>query len=408
MNQREEWTEADADGVRTRYLDVGALATLRGRRLRRSAARRPEVIGLWPEQWRILLKDWLQDGTDQRKWTTVVKVAGHSRASLAHQLLEALLGAGLVEIEERRERGTWSPVWIEFLDSNDLRVRVGLPDQNAALMEWNALASQPISDARLHEAREHLTELSPARGVRLMKLLFALDEWAATQRFGTRRDFAYTATGDTKGVRSVDFEWIGEYVDLETFGIYDHTPALWLRAPLILRGPQLGVIDLRGIKDCIGLTPSTIEGISEAEGRIGSWRVVENRTTFEHAARQHGKDDAVVWIPGFPPTWWLRTMSQLVAVARAPAKIACDPDPAGIHIALQVAVVWKGPGLAWEPWGMDGKTLSRLQHRRKLSAIDRKLLASVPSETLPTGMRRLVEWISDNDEKGEQEGISAL
>lgn len=408
MNQGDEWTETDADGVRIRYLDVGAVATLRGRRLRRGAAHRPEVVGLWPEEWRILLRDWLQDGTDRRKWTTLVKVAGHTRAALAHQVLDTLLGAGLVELEERRERGTWSPMWIVFLGSSDLRVRVGLPDQNAALVEWNGLASRPISDARLHEAREVLTSFPPARGVRLMKLLLALDEWGSAQRFGTRRDFAYAAAGDTKGVSTGDFEWISKHVGLEAFGIHDHTPALWLRAPLVLRGPELGVIDLRGIKDCIGLTPSTIEEIREAEGRIGGWRVVENRTSFEHAARRYGADDAVVWIPGFPPTWWLQTMSQLVAVARAPAKIACDPDPAGIRIALQVAVIWKASGLAWEPWGMDGETLARLQYRKKLSEIDRKLLTSVPWETLPTAMQSLVKWMSDNEEKGEQEGISVL
>ena len=408
MNQGGEWTEANADGIRIRYLDVGAVATLRGRRLRRGAAHRPNVVGLWPEEWRTLLRDWLQDGTDRRKWSTLVKVAGHTRAALAHQVLEALVGAGLVELEERRERGTWSPMWIAFLESNDVRVRVGLPDQNAAFLEWNTLASRPISDVRLHAARELLTGLPPARRARLMKLLLALDEWGAEQRFGTRRDFAYAATGDTKGVSSGDFEWIGEHIDLEAFGIHDHTPALWLRAPLILRGSDLGVLDLRGIKDCIGLTPSTIEEIGEAEGRIGEWRVVENRTSFEHAARRYGKNDAVVWIPGFPPTWWLRTMSRLVAVAKAPAKIACDPDPAGVHIALQVATVWTESGLAWEPWGMDRETLTRLEHRKKLSEADWKLLASVPAERLPVAMRTLVEWMSDNEEKGEQEGIGVL
>lgn len=404
MNHPAYWTDADPNGVRVRYLDVGAVTTLRGRRLRRGAVARHEAVGLWPAQWRELLKNWLQDGTDRRKWTTLLKFAGHSRAALAPQVLGALVGAGLVEVEERREKGAWKAVWIRFLDPDSLRVRIGLPDRNADLIEWKSLATRVISDTRLHEARDLLAGVGPARAVRLMKLLLALDEWSSSQRFGTRRDFAYAATGYTKGISTGDFEWLSQHVDLETFGIHDHTPALWLRAPLVLRGPELGALDLRGIRDCIGLTPSTIEQIREAEGRIGGWRVIENRTSFERAARRYGAADAVVWIPGFPPTWWLHTMSQLVAVAPGPAKIACDPDPAGIHIALQIAALWKEAGLDWEPWEMDGDTLARLPHRTKLSEADRSLLASVRIEDLPLPMRSLFDWISENQEKGEQEG----
>jgi len=408
VNEPQEWKDADADGVRVRYLDVGAVATLRGRRLRRGAVSRHEVMGLWPAEWRTLLRDWLHNGTDRRKWTTLLKVAGHARSALAHQVLDGLVGAGLVEVEERRDKGTWNPMWVSFLDSNDVRVRVGLPDRDADVVQWNTLAAKSVSDARLHTARDLLDDLGTARAVRLVRLLLALDEWGATQRFGTRRDFAYAATGDTKGVGRGDFDWLGEHVDLEAFQIHDHTPALWLRAPLVLRGPELGILDLRGIKDCIGLTPSTIGQIREVEGRVGAWRVVENRTSFEHAARRHGHDDAVVWIPGFPPTWWLDTMSQLVAVAPVAAKIACDPDPAGVHIALQIAAVWTALDLAWEPWAMDGETLARLRHRKKLSDADRKLLSSVPLNDLPTALRTLVDWISHNQEKGEQEGVSVL
>ncbi|MDQ3566057.1 MAG: hypothetical protein M3436_18855 [Pseudomonadota bacterium] len=66
-----------------------------------------------------------------------------------------------------------------------------------------------------------------------------------------------------------------------------HTPALWLRAPFTLcRGEQR--LDLRAVPDCTALTPATIQRCIAIEGAIRHWRVVENRTSFERVAREHG------------------------------------------------------------------------------------------------------------------------
>ncbi len=52
-------------------------------------------------------------------------------------------------------------------------------------------------------------------------------------------------------------------------------------------------------------------------------------------------------MPGFAPTWWLESVELLITLQPAPALIACDPDPAGIEIALQAGRLWKGARLAW-------------------------------------------------------------
>jgi hypothetical protein len=79
-----------------RMLDVGAKTTLRGRRLRRAMASETRVVAAWPAAWRDLSLLWL-DGTARRRWNTLLKRAGNAGFGVAHELLDALLRAGLAE-----------------------------------------------------------------------------------------------------------------------------------------------------------------------------------------------------------------------------------------------------------------------------------------------------------------------
>jgi len=418
MPESETWAGPDALGIRTLDLDVGAKSTLRGRRLRKAfsnpafsnpAFSNPvcqdtlHTLGSWPTEWRELLIDWIKASSPKRKWDTLLATAGSRRVQLAHELLDALLRGGWVEIEERRRSGRWQPVWVSFLEPSALRHHLGLADKDALVELFRAEASHPLLHSCLASAHQSLSAFPPQFALRRLALVRAIDSWLAGQRFGTRRDFSLFACGTTKAISTSDWEWLDRHLDLVELGIEKHTPAIWMRGPVLLLRENLS-LDLRMVDNCIALTPDTLSSLTGIEGRIGCWRILENRTSFERAARRHGGEDFVVWLPGFAPAWWLEGVAQLLALCPAPALIACDPDPAGIEIALQAAGIWDKAGLPWQPWGMDVETLSRLPSCQPLGQNDKEQLQRLLLQPLPTGLRTLADWMLIQSKKGEQEG----
>ena len=133
------------------------------------------------------------------------------------------------------------------------------------------------------------------------------------------------------------------------------------------------------------------------------WHLVENLTSFERSARQRAPDMAVVWLPGFPPGWWQESMRHLLAGAPAPAEIACDPDPAGIAIALQAARLWEAASLPWMPFAMRRDDLLAASQRKPLTGYDRQQLAQLLAGKLPPVLRQLAATLLELGEKAEQE-----
>ena len=132
---------------------------------------------------------------------------------------------------------------------------------------------------------------------------------------------------------------------------------------------------------------------------------MENRTSFERVARHREADVGVIWLPGFPPSWWHNAVGKLLDIAPAPAYIACDPDPAGIAIALKAAEPWLERDIAWQPWRMAAADISSLRVRKPLTEVDKKQLAALrKTNVLPASLSELAEWMLDHGEKGEQEG----
>jgi hypothetical protein len=123
-------------------------------------------------------------------------------------------------------------------------------------------------------------------------------------------------------------------------------------------------------------------------------------------ARHKEKSDGVFWVPGFAPTWWKKAVSLIIHLCPAPALIACDPDPAGIDICLDVGELWSTSSLAWEPWKMDTATLVSLPRKKALSEDDRSRVQRILARPLPDMLRELSLLMLENGEKGEQEGIS--
>lgn len=108
------------------------------------------------------------------------------------------------------------------------------------------------------------------------------------------------------------------------------------------------------------------------------------------------------WRPG-PPDGIDTLPADWKALAPAPAEIACDPDPAGIAIALEAAMLWRQANLPWQAWRMEAARLAALPVRSPLNATDLEILART-RPGLPAMLAELADWMAEHGEKGEQEG----
>lgn len=400
------WSAPDIDGIRTCSLDVGAKVTLRGRRKRRADMVRTDTAVLWPPQWRDLLRDWVKQGGERRTWEALLKKAGGSRAHDAWLLLDELLKAGLVELEEKRQNGRWQPIWVDFLEMETLRELCGLVNRDTLRRIRVEQESGSFDNSILKPLADSLTQMPIERAVRRHTLLAALDTWISEGRNGTQRDFALFASGDTKGISAAEWVWLESgLAGLEEMGISRHTPAVWLRAPITLLFKQ-GRMDLHAVPDCIALSPATLEQLAGCEGQLERWLILENRTVFERIARSAPVAIGVIWVPGFAPTWWKQAVSAVIRSCPVTIFVSCDPDPAGIEIALDIGRLFTDCAFTWQPWYMDRATLSGLKCKKTLTPDDRVRLGRLLASELPEQLMRLAEGIMETGEKGEQEGIT--
>lgn len=396
------WSVPDEHGVRT--LSLGTSRGVRRRR-RYKDATDEAALRTWPSDWRDMAIEWIRDDHPRRRWETLCARAGNMRMGTAGALLEALLVGGWVVLDEHRKpRMDWTPNSLEWVNRERLAILLGLPDVRALRAQAGQLQDRGFGDARLPALADSLGGQPPARVLRRMTLLHALDRWLDGEHRGTRREFALFARDDTKDVSESEWRWLDEALGLEALGIGSHTPGLWLRAPLRLR-LQEGMLDIAAVPDLIALSPATLFAADGVSGRLRHWRVVENRTSFEQAAAAHGNEDGVLWVPGFAPGWWLQAVAQLLRWAPAPLLIACDPDPAGIRIALSVAQIWERQALAWRPWRMGEADLLALPARKPLSAYDHAELARLQALPLPPALMGLADALRRHGFKGEQEGL---
>ncbi|MDP1607196.1 MAG: hypothetical protein Q8L93_11260 [Rhodocyclaceae bacterium] len=361
--------------------EVATTATGRHRRSRQRPGPR-DPIDTWPPAWCALATLWarrLSGGNLRCKWDTLLSAAGGAAFETAHDLLEALLGGGWIGVDEAWQDGRWQPLWIEFVALPELRQALGLPAPGARL-------------AATLQARANL--------------LTALERWSdypERPEQATRRDFSQFARGDTKGITAAEWDWLDAQVDLAACGIANHAPLLCIAAPLVLQMPR-GQLNLAVAPDFLALPPSILEQCSAVSSAVTLWSLVENRTSFERVARGRQAGEGVIWLPGFPPGWWQTAIARLLQLAPAPARIACDPDPAGIEIALHAGTLWHGAGLAWQPWRMSPGDLASLTQRKPLNDHDRARLAALGTQALPPELDKLAAVLAMTGEKGEQEG----
>lgn len=195
------WGPPDAQGIRSCRLDDPLRASLKGQRRLRCGTPRPLELDVWPTDERQLLADWLRRA-DARplRHDALLRKAGPARASLADRLVQRLLGAGAVEVEETQERGYWKLRSVRFLDPAPLRRQLDLPEPDGVAIAlhagalwtqrglgWQAWKMSPADLERL-PARRPLSERDEcllarlADGPALPAPLDALVGWMRTRR----------------------------------------------------------------------------------------------------------------------------------------------------------------------------------------------------------------------------------
>jgi hypothetical protein len=361
----------------------------------------PLGLDTLPDDWRQLLKRWVKRGGDSR-WETLKGDAGVGRQKLAQALLDWLLDNGWVALTEKFERAEWWPYRVQFQQLAPLRAALGIADADAISENWQTARNALPPDTPLLDA---LDALPPKTARARADLVTALARWQLEQRSGTQRDFALFARGTTKAVTTAEWAWLAIATDLAEWGIERHTPLLLVAAPVMLHLPQ-GVLNLAACADFCALTPATLAAATSADGMPANWHLVENRTSFERVARNRAPDTGVIWLPGVPPGWWREAVAHLLTLAPAPAAIACDPDPAGVAIALQAGALWQAVGRDWQPWHMDIATLQSLPSHSSLNEWDSARIAQLQQTPgLPATLNALLDYMQQHKVKGEQEGI---
>lgn len=388
--------------IKIEYLDKLRLPKKR-RRYSESSATSLATI---PAEWRELLVQWLRLGGNSR-WETLKKKAGLARIPTAETLLNWLLHNGWAFVNEERKHGDWWPYRVELRELKALRAQLGLPDLDDVATQWQNLRAELKIEAehgqRLLTALAELEAMPVSRAITRATLVQSLLTWAADERVGTYRDFSLYARAATKEISQTEWTWLDAHFDLAEFNIAQHTPLLLVSANLNLR-TTLGDIQLAAIADFAALSPATINSIQTASGEVATWILVENRTSFERVARNRQLNEGVIWLPGYPPSWWKAAVTHLIKVAPAPAKIACDPDPAGIAIALSAMALWREAGQTAAVWKMGVGELKNLSSKQALSEFDQQLLAGLLKQNLPVELKTLADYMLVGQQKGEQEG----
>jgi hypothetical protein len=372
---------------------------------RRTMPGSAQALDNLPGEWRELLARWVRRGGNSR-WDTLRKDAGATHVQLSDALLDWLLRSGWAAVTEQWKLGAWWPQQVELLHLPQLRAALGLRDRDDDTQRWLEIRAslQSLDNEALVPAVLALDDLPVQRALARHDLILKLHDWQTQQQSGTHRNFAWFARDDTKVIKDSEWSWLESVLDLAEFGIEHHTPLLLVAAPLRLHLPH-GQIDLAASPDFAALTPTTLQAVTTASGAVCRWQLVENRTSFENVAKKREADIGVIWLPGFPPTWWREAVGHLLDLAPAPAQLACDPDPAGIAIALKAAELWRERKLDWQPWRMSAADLAALRVRKPLTEGDKLQLAAMRQEpSLPPPLSELLEWMLKHGEKGEQEG----
>lgn len=362
----------------------------------------PVLVGVHQQ---ILLR-WLKTHVEERAWQSLLNAAGKEHLDHADTLLQLLLEAGALQVKQEFKNGQWRPLRIVWTHLPKLQKSLGIQpasdrdDRRNALQQQlrNFALSEPWANAAVHNSLALPTASLEARA----HLLQALSDWRAEQRFGLRQDFALFARDHTKDIKAHEWAWLEADCDLDSFAIGRFEPLLWLAGAISLQGPQ-GRLDVATLGWLALPARRLAAPLTVVTAPVRYW-LIENRASFERCAMKAPADHCVVWLPGRPSQDWMPAMQWLLDQAPAPADISCDPDPAGIEIALTAGELWNQSQLSWRSTQMapefwqHGKSLPL--NRYDQQTLER--LAQHPN--LPTDLATLRDFLKEKGCKAEQEG----
>lgn len=386
---------------------ITTVASGKNRRTRQSTE---AFAGLPPlsEAQRAVLLRWLKADAQERSWQVLLDAAGADHLDAADNLLQALLSAGALALKEEFRHAHWQPWRVVWRDIAALQRAAGLvaaPEREAAHQDLvkglgRLAQTHPELSAAVHNCLG--ASLAKTTLQARAELLQALARWRDEQRDGLRRDFARAARGHTKAISAAEWDWLDAQLPLEALGIARFEPLLWLGGALLLCRQDLR-LDLRSMVFCGLPSKQFAAPLCVDQGPSAYW-LIENRASFERQARQLEAGVCLIWLPGRPGNDWLAAVAWLIAQAPAPGRISCDPDPAGIQIALSAGQLWEQAGLPWRSTHMapsswqDGKTLP-------LNDYDQRVLAELQAQPgLPAELQQLRDYLLAAGHKAEQEG----
>jgi hypothetical protein len=362
-------------------------------------------------QQTVLLK-WLKSDAQERSWQSLLQVADSSHLEVADALLQALLLCGAVALKEELHHGQWRPWRVVWTDLEGLQTLAGVPTRTQREADKANLATDLQSLAQLHPwlavaAHSVLTDALPgtSRATRA-ELLQALVVWQQAQRQGMRQDFALAARGHTKAITNTEWDWLEATVPLETLGIGRFEPLIWLAGSIAL-GVAAEPNGLQASWAALGFVGvpcrSLAAGLQVTHAPKAYW-LIENRASFERQSARLPQGTCLVWLPGRPSAAWLQAMRYVLSQAPAPASISCDPDPAGIQIALTAGALWDEAGVAWQVGHM-AADIWRAGITLPLNDYDRRVLAELQAgPALPPDLAALRDYLLASGIKAEQEG----
>jgi len=379
----------------------------RDKRRRYTDAFDPNALILLSGALRKLLLEWLKSSAHTRRWETLLTTAGPARIELAEALIQSLIDCGAAILEERFERSNWLPTTLVWRDYETLCAALGLttPNVQRAAFDnaWAAAQHKDWQCEALAGAYQTLHAAPADKGPLRLALLIKLNDWLSEGKSGTRREFALFARGYTKQLSATEWAWLAGIIELEACGIERHAPALWIAGDVQLKITERW-LDIGAAGDFIALTPATLNQLTAAKTSANHYRLIENRTSFEHVARTPASTAITLWLPGYAPRWWRAAVMQLLGVITLPARISCDADPDGVQIALNAAQLWTTHKLEWKPDSMRAEDAASAQHQLPLSARDEQLAQRLlKTPDLPTTLATLLRWCIDNKSKAEQE-----
>ena len=382
----------------------------RGKRTRQWLAPLTALPALSGAQQAVLLK-WLKSDAQERSWQSLLQAAGSNQLEVADTLVQALLLCGAVALKEELHHGQWRPWRVVWTDLEGVQALAGVPTRSQREADKANLDTDLQALAQAHSwlsvaAHSLLTDALPVSSkTARAELLQALVSWQQTQRQGLRQDFALAARGHTKAISSTEWDWLATTVALETLGIGRFEPLIWLAGSIAL----CSVAESNGLQASwaawgfVGLPCRSLDAMQVVHAPKMYW-LIENRASFERQSSRLPPGTCLVWLPGRPSLAWQQAMRCLLTQAPAPAEISCDPDPAGIQIALTAGALWDAAGLAWQAghmapslWGA-GTTLP-------LNDYDRRVLAELQATPgLPSDLATLRDYLISSETKAEQEG----